>query len=128
MSELSDALDRTRLVRALDLEPEEFGPMFQVRREHSRSFRRCSRILGPPATERQCLVSFTLDYAHPHDVATVLDREGVCVRAGHHCAQPLHQAFGIPATTRASFHVYNLPRDIEALYQGLLKVHALFGK
>jgi cysteine desulfurase/selenocysteine lyase len=84
------------------------------------------RLYGPPATDRSGVVSFTVDGIHPHDVATVLDGEHVCVRAGHHCAQPLMRGFGIPATVRASFFVYNEASDIEALVAGVGRAQALF--
>ncbi len=83
-------------------------------------------IYGPPPEERGGIVSFTLDDIHPHDVATVLDHEGVAVRAGHHCAMPLHTKLGVVATTRASFYVYNLPSDIAALAEGVRKAKNLF--
>ncbi|HEX7078052.1 MAG TPA: cysteine desulfurase [Candidatus Eisenbacteria bacterium] len=84
------------------------------------------RLYGPPAAERGGIVSFTLEGIHAHDVAAVLDREGVAVRAGHHCAMPLHTKFGIPATTRASFYVYNQPSDVEALAAGVRKAIETF--
>jgi cysteine desulfurase/selenocysteine lyase len=77
-------------------------------------------IHGPTdAAERGALVSFSLEGAHPHDVSEILGRSGVCVRAGHHCAQPLMGRLGVGATTRASFAVHNSEADIEALIQGL---------
>jgi cysteine desulfurase/selenocysteine lyase len=77
-------------------------------------------IHGPPAaTERGALVSFTVDGAHPHDVGEILGREGICVRAGHHCAQPLMRRLGVNATSRASFAVHNTQADIDRLLQGL---------
>ncbi len=86
------------------------------------------RVYGPTTTEmRGGAVSFTLEGAHPHDIAAVLDGEGIAVRAGHHCAQPLHAYYDIPATTRASFYLYNLPEEVDRLVAGLHKVRALFG-
>jgi cysteine desulfurase / selenocysteine lyase len=73
----------------------------------------------PSAADRGALVSFTLDGAHPHDIADILGRSGVCVRAGHHCAQPLMRRLGVPATTRASFAVHNSSADIQRLIDGL---------
>ncbi len=70
-------------------------------------------------------ISFTLGDIHPHDVAAVLDGEGIAVRAGHHCAMPIHDKFGLPATTRASFYVYNLPEEIDRLVIGLDKAREL---
>jgi cysteine desulfurase/selenocysteine lyase len=83
-------------------------------------------IYGPPAEERGAIVSFTLDDIHAHDIAAVLDREGVAVRAGHHCAMPLHRKLGIAASARASFHVYNDPSDIESLGEGVRKAKQIF--
>jgi cysteine desulfurase/selenocysteine lyase len=83
-------------------------------------------IYGPPAVERGGIVAFTLDDIHAHDVATVLDHEGVAVRAGHHCAMPLHTKLGVAATTRASFYVYNVPSDIAVLVEGVRKAKQLF--
>jgi cysteine desulfurase/selenocysteine lyase len=72
-------------------------------------------------------VTFTYGDVHPHDLATALDAEGVCVRAGHHCAQPLMRRLGVIATCRASFYVYNGPEDVAALASALTKAGALFG-
>ena len=72
--------------------------------------------------DRGALVSFSLDGAHPHDIGEILGREGVCVRAGHHCAQPLMRRLGVPATTRASFAVHNSVSDIARLVEGLATV------
>ena len=83
------------------------------------------RILGQ-APEKSGVVSFLLDGVHPHDIGTVLDLEGVAIRAGHHCAQPVMQRFGVPATARASFGVYNGADDIDALVGGLRRVRELF--
>ncbi|MCL6542377.1 MAG: cysteine desulfurase [Roseiflexus sp.] len=86
------------------------------------------RVYGPTTTEmRGGAVSFTLEGAHPHDVAAVLDGEGIAVRAGHHCAQPLHAHYDIPATTRASFYLYNISEEIDRLVAALHKVRTLFG-
>ncbi|HUO69186.1 MAG TPA: SufS family cysteine desulfurase [Solirubrobacteraceae bacterium] len=77
-------------------------------------------IHGPPAAaDRGALVSFSLDGAHPHDIGEILGRGGVCVRAGHHCAQPLMRNLGVSATTRASFAVHNTPTDVGRLIDGL---------
>lgn len=73
------------------------------------------------------IISFSMAYAHPHDIATVLDRQGVCVRAGHHCAQPLMERLGVPATARASFGMYTNTADIDALVKALRSVQTLFG-
>nr|MBA3670795.1 SufS family cysteine desulfurase [Gemmatimonadaceae bacterium] len=71
------------------------------------------RVYGPPPAERSGVVSFTMDGIHPHDLATILDGEGVCIRAGHHCAQPLMRRLGVNATARASFYVYSEERDVD---------------
>lgn len=84
------------------------------------------RVLGPSPERRSGVVSFVVDDIHPHDLATVLDQEGVCVRAGHHCAQPLMRRLGVPATTRASFYVYTGERDVERLIDGIGHAQALF--
>ena len=81
---------------------------------------------GPPAAEKGGVVSFSLDGAHPHDVAQILDSRGIAVRAGHHCAMPIHEKFGLPATTRASFYLYNTKEEIDSLADGLYKVKQLF--
>ena len=85
------------------------------------------RIFGPPAERRTGIVSFELGNVHPHDVAQILNWEGVAVRAGHHCTQPLMTRLGVAATTRASFYLYTLPEDIDRLIAGLLKVRETFG-
>jgi cysteine desulfurase / selenocysteine lyase len=84
------------------------------------------RVLGPPAERRGGAVSFTLEGVHPHDVAELCGREGVCIRAGHHCAQPLMRAFGVPATARASFHVYNSREDVDRLVEALGEARKVF--
>jgi cysteine desulfurase/selenocysteine lyase len=85
------------------------------------------RIYGPPAGERSGVVSFTMGDVHPHDLATILDGEGVCIRAGHHCAQPLMRRLDVAATARASFYVYNDESDIDALVTGIMKAREIFG-
>src|SRR2546422_365208 len=85
------------------------------------------RILGPrPGEERGGVVSFAIDGVHPHDVAQVLDTEGVCVRAGHHCTKPLHRKLGIGASCRASFYVYTIKEEIDVLTRALEKTRELF--
>ncbi|HPO13017.1 MAG TPA: cysteine desulfurase [Candidatus Hydrogenedentes bacterium] len=78
------------------------------------------------AREKAGVLAFTMDAAHPHDVGQILDEEGVAVRAGHHCAQPVMQRFGVPATTRASFGMYNNRNDVDALVAALHKVNKVF--
>jgi len=83
-------------------------------------------VFGPAAEHRGALVSFALEGVHPHDVAELLSRENVCVRAGHHCAQPLMRRLGVPATTRASFAVHNTPEDVDRLVDALHEVRRIF--
>jgi cysteine desulfurase/selenocysteine lyase len=84
------------------------------------------RLIGT-ARKKASVLSFVLGDVHPHDVGTILDREGVCVRTGHHCAQPVMDRFGVPATVRASLGVYNTKADVDALVDGLGKVLEVFG-
>ena len=83
------------------------------------------RLIGT-AAHRASVISFTLEGVHPHDLGTVLDEAGIAIRAGHHCAQPLMRRFGVTATARASFSVYNTPDDVEALGRGVERARALF--
>ena len=83
-------------------------------------------LYGPPPERRAGIVSFNLDGIHPHDVAQVVDAEGVAVRAGHHCNQPLMTSLGVDATTRASFYLYTLPEEIDRLVDGLQRARKLF--
>ena len=85
-------------------------------------------IYGPAPEHRSGVVSFTLGDVHPHDLATILDGAGVCIRAGHHCAQPLMRRLNVPATARASFYVYNDEADIDALVSGIMTAKELFGR
>jgi len=84
------------------------------------------RVYGPPPSQRSGVVSFTVQDIHPHDLATILDEQGVCIRAGHHCAQPLMRRLSLAATARASFYVYNDEADVDALVRGLGRAKALF--
>jgi cysteine desulfurase/selenocysteine lyase len=83
------------------------------------------RIIGT-APHKAAVISFVMDGVHPHDVGTILDHEGVAVRAGHHCAQPLMERFGVPATVRASMALYNTREDVDQLVQGLQRVREMF--
>jgi cysteine desulfurase/selenocysteine lyase len=85
------------------------------------------QVFGPPAEKKGGVASFTLEGVHPHDIAQILDRDGIAVRAGHHCAQPLHEKYGITATARASFYVYSLPEEVDKLVDGIYKVKEIFG-
>jgi cysteine desulfurase / selenocysteine lyase len=85
------------------------------------------KVIGPAAENKGGVASFTLEGVHPHDVAQILDRRGIAVRAGHHCAQPLHEKFGINATTRASFYLYSLKEEVDQLVDGIYEVKKIFG-
>jgi cysteine desulfurase/selenocysteine lyase len=84
-------------------------------------------VYGPPPEYRSGAVSFSMAGAHPHDIASILDEDGICIRAGHHCAQPLHARLGVEATARASFYVYNTEDDVDRLIDGLRRVRSVFG-
>jgi cysteine desulfurase / selenocysteine lyase len=83
------------------------------------------RFIGT-AREKAGVVSFVLEGVHPHDMGTVLDYEGVAIRTGHHCAQPVMERFGVPATARASLALYNTRAEVDALVKGLHKVREMF--
>jgi cysteine desulfurase/selenocysteine lyase len=83
------------------------------------------RIIGT-AADKAAVLSMVLDAVHPHDVGTLLDHDGVAIRTGHHCAQPVMQRFGVPATARASFAFYNTFEEIDVLVASLLKVQRMF--
>jgi cysteine desulfurase/selenocysteine lyase len=83
------------------------------------------RIVGT-AREKAGVLSFVMDDVHPHDIGTILDREGIAVRTGHHCAQPVMLRFGIPATVRASFALYNTKEEIDELVRGIYAVKEVF--
>ena len=85
------------------------------------------RVFGPPADKKGGVAAFTLEGVHPHDIAQIVDRFGVAVRAGHHCAQPLHEKFGITATARASFYIYSLKEEVDKLVEGIYEVKKIFG-
>jgi cysteine desulfurase/selenocysteine lyase len=85
------------------------------------------KLFGPSADKKGGVAAFTLEGVHPHDVAQILDRDGIAVRAGHHCAQPLHEKFGIPATSRASFYLYSTKEEVDLLVNGIYKVKEMFG-
>jgi cysteine desulfurase/selenocysteine lyase len=84
------------------------------------------KVFGPPAEQRGGVASFTLDGIHPHDISQILDEDGIAIRAGHHCAQPLHERFGIPATARASFYLYSTTSEVDRLVEALYKVKHVF--
>ncbi len=85
-------------------------------------------LYGPAADRRGGVVTFNLPGIHPHDVAQILDRSGICIRAGHHCTMPLHERFDLAATARASFNVYSVPEEIDFLAAGLREVISIFGR
>ena len=84
-------------------------------------------LYGPPAERRAGVVSFNMEGIHPHDVAQILDLQGVAIRAGHHCCQPLMRKLGLVATNRASFYLYTVPEEIDRLAAGILRVKQTFG-
>lgn len=83
-------------------------------------------VFGPQASQKGAVMAFTLQGVHPHDVSQILDSQGIAVRAGHHCAMPLHEKFKIPATSRASFYLYNTMEEVDRLVEGLYKVKQVF--
>jgi cysteine desulfurase/selenocysteine lyase len=83
-------------------------------------------VVGPPANGRSGVVSFTVEGIHPHDLAQILDSEGVAIRAGYHCAHPLHQCLGLPPTARASFYLYNTRQEVDRLVAGIRKAEEVF--
>jgi cysteine desulfurase/selenocysteine lyase len=84
------------------------------------------KVFGPSADKKGGVAAFTLEGVHPHDIAQILDRSGVAVRAGHHCAQPLHEKFGVIATARASFYIYSLKDEVDKLVEGIYEVKKIF--
>ncbi len=84
------------------------------------------RILGPSPEDKAGIVSFVVEGVHAHDVAHQLDRSGVAIRAGHHCAMPLHKRLGVIASNRASFYLYNTPAEVDLLGEALRGVKRLF--
>ncbi|GAB4579326.1 MAG: cysteine desulfurase [Anaerolineales bacterium] len=84
-------------------------------------------VFGPSAEKKGGVAAFTLEGVHPHDIAEILDKHGVAVRAGHHCAMPLHEKFDLPATARASFYLYNTPAEVDRLVKALYEVKRVFG-
>lgn len=85
------------------------------------------QVFGPPADQKGGVASFTLAGVHPHDVSQILDTYGVAIRAGHHCAMPLHDKFNLPATARASFYLYNKMEEVDLLVNAIYKVKEIFG-
>jgi len=85
------------------------------------------KLLGPAAEYKGGVASFTLAGIHPHDVSQILDTQGIAIRAGHHCAMPLHEKYGIPASARASFYLYNTKEEVDKLAESLYTVRRVFG-
>lgn len=85
------------------------------------------QVLGPGSGQRGGVISFSMQEAHPHDIAQILDGMGIAVRAGHHCAMPLHERFNLPASTRASFYVYTTMQEVDRLIEGIQRVKEVFG-
>ena len=84
-------------------------------------------MYGPGIDQKGAVFSFTLDDIHPHDASQILDTYGIAVRAGHHCAMPLHNKLDIPATIRASFYLYNTFEEVDKLVEGIYEVKKVFG-
>ncbi|MCB0063597.1 MAG: aminotransferase class V-fold PLP-dependent enzyme, partial [Caldilineaceae bacterium] len=84
------------------------------------------RILGPGPEQRGGLIAFALNDVHPHDISAVLDQAGIAIRAGHHCAQPVHDRYGLVASARASFYLYNTPEEVDQLVTALEQANQLF--
>jgi cysteine desulfurase/selenocysteine lyase len=84
-------------------------------------------LFGPSVEQKGGVAAFTFEGVHPHDVSQIVDREGVAIRAGHHCAMPLHEKFDIVGTARASFYLYNTKEEIDRLIEALYKVKEIFG-
>jgi cysteine desulfurase/selenocysteine lyase len=130
-SQIAEAVGLRTAVEYLD------GLGMEAVREHERALtayalRRLAdtegvTVPGPPDADRRGgVISFAIDGMHPHDIAELLDRDNVCVRAGHHCAQPLMRALGVPATARASFAPYNGEADVDALIEAIVRARSVF--
>ncbi len=102
------------------------SPATRSRRSTSASATASRSTVRTTSTVRGGAVSFLFDGIHAHDISQVLDEDAVCVRAGHHCAKPLMRQLGVPATTRASFYVYNDEADVDALIEALAKAQKFF--
>jgi cysteine desulfurase/selenocysteine lyase len=85
------------------------------------------KVFGPPSGDRGGVIAFTMLGVHPHDISQILDSDGIAIRAGHHCAMPLHDKFNIPATARASFYLYNTTQEVDQLAESIYKVKRIFG-
>ena len=109
----------------------EYEPRWMTDRVRSSAFRVGSEVPGltiyGTTPHKASIVSFTLEGAHPHDIGTILDEAGIAVRAGHHCAQPTMDRFGVAGTVRASFGLYNRFDEVDSLIAGLQRVREIFG-
>ena len=124
---LSVALDYLEGVGWEEMAAHERRLLEQATRIASERFGGAVRIYGPPIAEgHEAVLSFSLRGVHPHDIATILDQEGVAIRSGHHCAQPLMERFKVPALCRASVYLYNTSEEIDRLFAGLEKVNKVF--
>jgi cysteine desulfurase/selenocysteine lyase len=124
---LARALDYLEGVGWDELRAHEDGLFRRAVREAEARFGDRLRVYGPPAGEdRDAIFSFALNGAHPHDVASLLDADGVAIRSGHHCAQPLMERLRVPALSRASFYLYNTPDEVDRLMDALERVERLF--
>ena len=120
---LAAAIDYVEAIGVAQIHAHETALVAQLRNELGRI--NSLRLFGPE--DSAGIVSFALDGVHPHDLGTILDEEGVAIRAGHHCAQPLMEHLGVPATARASFGIYNDASDIAALLRGIDRTMRIFG-
>jgi cysteine desulfurase / selenocysteine lyase len=126
---LARAVDYLEAVGWEDLRSHELKLQKQALRAASERFAGRLKVAGPSrAEDREAVIAFTLAGAHPHDVASLLDADGICVRAGHHCAQPLMERLGVSALTRASPYLYNTEAELDQMFESLERVSALFGK
>jgi cysteine desulfurase/selenocysteine lyase len=124
---LSTALDYLEHVGWEELQDHEHRLQQKAMVLASEKFGERMKVFGPQSpSEREAVFSFSLKGVHPHDVASLLDARGICVRAGHHCAQPLMERFGVPALTRASPYLYNTEEEIGEMFEGLEKISSLF--
>jgi cysteine desulfurase/selenocysteine lyase len=85
------------------------------------------KVFGPPSDKKGGVAAFTLAGIHPHDISQILDSKGIAIRAGHHCAMPLHDKLKLPATARASFYLYNTKEEVDKLAEALYDVRRVFG-
>jgi cysteine desulfurase/selenocysteine lyase len=124
---LATALDYLEALGWDEIEAHERRLTDHAAKRFSEAFGDRLRLYGPPTNERRApVLSFSLEGVHPHDIASILDAEGIAVRSGHHCAQPLMERLGVPALTRASPYIYNPVSDLDALVDGLGKVERVF--